>query len=133
MASLGDRARALLRRRKEEPLPAYVDDGTLPVLGGSSDPAASDSGVLAALAESGVDVTRPLLVRHHLLLPDASAVEQVRAVVAEEGYALVATDGGARASRVEVPSGLALARERTRMAGLAQRLGGDATGWDLCG
>nr|WP_269205099.1 ribonuclease E inhibitor RraB [Motilibacter aurantiacus] len=79
----------------------------------------------------------PLLVRHHLTLPAPEAVEQARRLVAEEGYALAAERDGAgwraRASRVEVPSGLVLSRERSRMAGLAQRLGGDVAGWDVCG
>nr|WP_269204460.1 ribonuclease E inhibitor RraB [Motilibacter deserti] len=109
----------------------------MPVLGGSDDPARSDSSVLAELAERGVDVTVPLLVRHHLVLPTREAAEEAGAVVAEEGYALAGrpVDGTwrVRASRVEVPSGLVLSRERSRMAGLAQRLGGDVAGWDVCG
>lgn len=116
----------------------YVDDETLRVLGGSLDAAASDGAVLAALAAEGVELERALLVRHRLVLPDQAAVLAVLEIVGQEGYAVRATprpDGGwdTRVSRTETPSGMVLSRERTRMAGLAQRHGGDALGWELCG
>lgn len=128
------------RRRSREDLgPPLADDGSLSVLGASFDPSRSDSAVVTELSEAGLDLERRLLVRHHLRLPGPDAVAEARRVLADEGYAVAAEppppaeQWQARASRAERVSGLSLARERTRMAGLAQRLGGDATGWDLCG
>lgn len=125
-------------RRRPAPLPALVDDGTLRVVGGSFDPAASDSGVVAGLGAAGADLLRAHLVRHHLALPDAAAVERARALVAQEGYAVAGEPPApgdrwrVRASRTELLDGRVLAQERSRMAGLAQRLGGTAEGWDAC-
>ena len=142
LAQVGSRLRALAgRRTRVVEAPGYVDDGTLAVLGGSDDPAASDTAVLQALAAHGVDVTAPLLVRHRLWLPGPDALEALRQVVVQDGYAVVLDPTGpqgegrleVRVSRTEVPSGVGIARERTRMAGLVQRLGGDVLGWDLSG
>ena len=128
---------ARLRRRREAPLPEYVDDGSLPVLVHAPDAAAADSAVLAAAAARGVDVAVPLLVRHHLTgLPDEAAVERARELLAQDGYALTVGDGppyDVRAWRTQVLTALSASQERSRMAGLAQRLGGDVAGWDACG
>jgi hypothetical protein len=123
--------------------PTLVDDGTLRVVGGSFDPARADSAVIAALVATGVDPETPHLVRHHLTLPDVAAVESARAVLAQEGYQVLVVDAAApapmvpgasavRASRTQTLTALSLAQERSRMAGLAQRLGGSASGWDAC-
>jgi hypothetical protein len=131
------RVRGWWRRGRQQP-PSYDDDGTLPVVGGSSDPARADSAVVAEMAAAGVDLDRPVLVRHHLLLPDAGAVEEARRLLAPDGYAVRAQRGEpaagwvVRASRTQILTGLSAAQERSRMAGLAQRLGGEATGWDAC-
>jgi hypothetical protein len=99
------------------------------------------------MADSGVDLTRPLLLRHHLRLPDPLAVEEARRIVAQEGYQLVAEDEAAgsgggngdgppvpvRISRPQQITGIAIAQERSRMVGLAQRLGGEVQGWDVLG
>ena len=125
---------ARLRRRREAPLPTYADDGSLPVLVRAPDAAVADSAVLAA---AGVDLSRPLLVRHHLTgLPDEAAVERARELLAQDGYALTVGDGppyDVRAWRTQVLTALSASQERSRMAGLAQRLGGDVAGWDACG
>ena len=127
------------RRSRAEVGPALLDDGSLTALGSSFDPARADSAVLAELRTAGLDLDRALLVRHHLRLPGLEAVEEARRVLADDGYSVAAepmpqaTGWQVRASRAEQVSGLSLARERTRMAGLAQRLGGAASGWDLCG
>lgn len=126
---------ARLRRRREVPLPSYDDDGTLPVLVSAPDPARADSAVLAEAV--GVDLSVPLLVRHHLVgLPDEAAVERARDLLAQDGYALTVQVGppfDVRAWRVQVLTALSASQERSRMAGLAQRLGGDVAGWDACG
>ncbi|MGW0664898.1 hypothetical protein [Streptodolium elevatio] len=125
----------LFRRRREEPEPPLVDDGTLVVVGESFDPARADSAVLADLAEAGVIVEgRQLMLRHVLRLPDAAAVAATARILAPDGWVVTAgPDGATYADRPQHVTALELARERTRMAGLAQRLGGDAEGWILLG
>ena len=129
----------LLRRRRPPEALDLVDDGALVLVGTASDPARADSAVLADMAAAGVDLEQRLLVRHHLVLPDEAAVEQARGLLAQDGYALAAEPadpahpGGpfaARATRTQVLTALSAAQERSRMAGLAQRLGGDVGGWD---
>ena len=126
-----------LRRRRPEPAPTYDDDGTLSVRISAPDPAAADSAVLAVAAAAGVDLEAPLLVRHHLTgLPDPAAVERARELLAQDGYALTVGDGppyDVRAWRTQVITALSASQERSRMAGLAQRLGGDVAGWDALG
>lgn len=118
------------RRRRPEPV-VYADDGTLELLVTAADPAVADSAVLAAL---DADLSQPLLVRHHLVgLPDAAAVERARELLAQDGYTLTVLDGppfAVRAWRTQVLTAMSAAQERSRMAGLAQRLGGDVAGWD---
>ena len=122
---------SFFRRRKEAPLPAYSDDGTLELLVVAADPAVADSTVLAGVEH---DLTQPLLVRHHLVgLPDVAAVERARELLAQDGYALTVLGGppyAVRAWRTQVLTALSASQERSRMAGLAQRLGGDVAGWD---
>ena len=127
-----------LRRRRTSAV-AELDpaDPALVVLVRAPDPAQADSAVLAAAEQSGVDLSRPLLVRHHLVaLPDGAAVERARELLAQDGYALVPADGpplSVDAVRTQVLTALSASQERSRMAGLAQRLGGDVAGWDALG
>jgi len=114
-----------------------VDDGTLVVVGRAYDAARADSAVLAEMAADGVDLEARLLLRHHLLLPDEAAVAEARKLLGQDGYSVAVADGdepGAvlrvRATRTQVLTALSAAQERSRMAGLAQRLGGDVAGWD---
>ena len=57
-----------------------------------------------------------------------------RELLAQDGYALL-PDGPGRhlAVRTQVLTALSASQERSRMAGLAQRLGGDVAGWDALG
>jgi hypothetical protein len=124
-----------LRRRHRAPAPlAYDDDGTLAVLVRAADPAVADSTVLA---DAGIDLSAPLLVRHHLLLPSVDALAEAEDLLTQDGYRLSLVDAGppvrVRAWRTQLLTGLSAAQERSRMAGLAQRLGGDVDGWDACG
>ncbi len=126
-----------LRRRRPEPLPEYADDGTLVLLLRAPDAARADSDVLAEAERAGVDLSVPLLVRHHLVgLPDEDAVALARDLLGQDGYALTVLEGppfAVRAWRTQVLTVLAASQERSRMAGLAQRLGGDVAGYDALG
>ena len=131
---------ARLRRRREPEVLVWEDDGTRQVLVVAADAARADSDVLREAGERGVDLDGPVLLRHHLLLPTPEAVDRAREVLADDGYHVRLDDEGpaagtplrARASRVQRLSALSASQERSRMAGLAQRLGGDVAGWDAC-
>ena len=115
------------------------DDPSLVLLVEAFDAARADSSVLAEAAERGVDLDRRVLVRHHLVrLPDGAAVARAAELLGQDGYALtepVLDDGGLSvlATRTQVLTALSASQERSRMAGLAQRLGGDVRGWDALG
>ena len=117
------------RKRGPAPLPTWVDDGSLPVVLEAYDAAVADSAVL------GDRAGEVLLVRHHLDLPPA-AVETARDLLGQEDYRLTVDGSGdmvqVRAWRVQALTVLSASQERSRMAGLAQRLGGDVRGWDAC-
>lgn len=124
-----------LRRRREPVLPELQDDGTLPLLLEAFDPSRADSAVLEAAGVAGADLDRPVLVRHHLVgLPDLAAVDRARDLLAQDGYRLTVLAGppyAVRAWRTQVLTPLSASQERSRMAGLAQRLGGDVRGYDV--
>lgn len=126
----------LLRRRR--PALAVVldpDDPSLVVLVEAFDAARADSAVLADAAARGVDLGQPLLVRHHLLgLADEAARSRAAELLAQDGYALRSGGPGLLlAYRTQVLTALSASQERSRMAGLAQRLGGDVRGYDALG
>jgi len=127
-----DRVRGLFGRA--EPPPLSVDDPDLVVVAGSFDPAEAASSVLAAAADWR-DGEQAVL-RHHLELPPERAGEAA-GLIGQDGYELrgpVPGPGGStrfHAVRAQVVTALECARERSRMASLAQRLGGDAPGWDV--
>ena len=121
------------RRHPEPELPSYaVDDAELVVLLRGDDPAASDVAVVRHAVEAGLDLDRRLLVRHRLVGIADDRREELERQLAE-GYAVAPGPDELWVGRTEVPDGLALARERSRMAGLAQRLGGDVRGWEVLG
>ncbi|MCS7476502.1 ribonuclease E inhibitor RraB [Umezawaea endophytica] len=94
------------------------------------DPAEADSAALARSPRWRPD--RPAVLRHHLVLPP-DQVERAASMLAQDGYELRPSDRGPgcwEAVRVQVLDALHCAQERSRMAGLTQRLGGDAPGWD---
>ena len=112
------------------------DDPSLVVVVQAYDAARADSAVLAEAAERGVAVDARVLLRHHLVgLPDEAAVARAAELLAQDGYALSAPTPDGRglsvyATRTQVVTALSASQERSRMAGLAQRLGGDVGGWD---
>ncbi|GAB2973176.1 hypothetical protein LWP59_30720 [Amycolatopsis acidiphila] len=128
--SLLDRVRDLLRRSSEPEL--TLDTPGLSVVAEAFDIAEADS---AVLAKSHLwDEGKPAVLRHHLTLP-ADRVADAGRVLAQDGWELrtVSESGGAatlHALRVQRLDALHCAQERSRMAGLAQRLGGDSLGWD---
>ena len=74
------------------------------------------------------------VLRHHLSLP-AGSVADAASVAAQDGYSSGEPSGGPSMvdvvlSRVQVLDALHCSQERSRMAGLAQRLGGSVLGWD---
>ena len=129
----------LLRRSRPPAVPDLADDGSLVVVGTAYKAARADSDILAEMVAAGIDVDGHLLLRHHLRLHDRGALEEARRLLAQDGYRVVAepVDSGrpdgplpVRASLTQVVTALSAAQERSRMSGLAQRLGGDVGGWD---
>ncbi|RKT53284.1 hypothetical protein [Saccharothrix australiensis] len=113
------------RARRAEPTPE-VDSPGLVVVVEAFDVAEADS---AALARSPRwRPTAPAVLRHHLVLPP-DQVERARELLAPDGWELRAGEH-CHALRVQVLTALSCAQERSRMASLAQRLGGDWIGWD---
>jgi hypothetical protein len=133
--ALRDRLPSWLGGRREAP-PVVLDpaDPSLVVVVEAFEAARADSAVLAEAAERGVDLAQPLLVRHHLVgLPGADAVAEAARLLGADGYAVhdaPGVPGTVHASRTQVLTALSASQERSRMAGLAQRLGGDVAGWD---
>jgi hypothetical protein len=127
----------LFRRPAEAEL--ALDAPDLAVVAEAFDPAEADSAVLAR--SHRWDRAAKAVLRHHLRLP-ADRIEELAAVVAQEGYQVrvvsppppepAETRGFTlvHVQRVQVLDALGCAQERARMAGLAQRLDGDALGWD---
>lgn len=136
--SLRNRLLHLLRRRTEPVL--ELDSPGLSVVAESFDPTEAAS---AALARAGAEVTQiPAVLRHHLLLPEDRVAEAAR-ILAQDDWELRAFPAsaaakaqeragmvGVHALRVQRLDALGCAQESSRMAGLAQRLGGDSLGWD---
>ena len=128
-----------LRRRGPAPVVALdPEDPDLVLLVAAPDPARADSAVLAEAAGRGVDLERPLLVRHHLVgLPVEAALGRALELLAQDGYRLLPAPHGrplaVYASRTQVLPAMSASQERSRMAGLAQRLGGDVVGWEALG
>lgn len=143
------RIRTLLTRRVPEPLDATRPD--LVVVVESFDDAEACSTALDRGAQSAPQwiESDDAVLRHHLELP-AAGVEEALALAGQDGYEAVVppasvspvaapsetapTDGGTRVSlilqRVQALDAMHCAQEKSRMASLAQRLGGNALGWD---
>ncbi|MEV7045823.1 hypothetical protein [Amycolatopsis sp. NPDC051061] len=125
-----DRLLDLVKRHETPGLTA--DTAGLEIVAEAFDPVVADSAVLAG-SPAWVS-TAPAVLRHHLLLPPDRLAEAA-SILAQDGYDLreQSVSGGltrVHAVRVQVLDALHCAQERSRMAGLAQRLGGDALGWD---
>lgn len=123
MGLLG-RLRDLLRRQDEPAL--SIDDPELVVVVEAFDIAEADSAALARSPQWRAD--EPAVLRHHVRIP-ADQVERARELLTPDGWAISAGDIS-HISRVQKLDALHCAQERSRMASLAQRLGGEALGWD---
>ena len=131
----------LLRNRRDSARKAVIsiDDPDLRVVITAFDPAEAASSAL----ERGVrwQPRRPAVLRHHLLLP-ASRIESARELLEPDQWRVrteqTAPEQGKHhgegievsASRIQHLDALHCSQESSRMAGLAQRLGGTALGWD---
>jgi hypothetical protein len=118
------RLRDMLHRQDEPSL--SVDDPDLVVVVEAFDIAEADSAALARSPRWRPD--EPAVLRHHVRIPDEQ-VERARELLEPDGWVLVAGEV-THVSRVQRLDALHCAQERSRMASLAQRLGGDALGWD---
>ena len=126
-----------------------MDRDDLVVVATSFDPTEACSTVLArasSLAPKWSPI-EPAVLRHHLVLPQVQ-VEETVAVAALDGYRSEVADQSPEATgaieslpaitdarrlvlkRVQVLDALHCSQEQSRMAGLAQRRGGVALGWD---
>lgn len=123
MGLLG-RLRDLLRREDEPSL--SIDDPDLVVVVEAFDITEADSAALARSPRWRADELAVL--RHHVRIP-SDQVERARELLSPDGWVLVAGDIS-HISRVQRLDALHCAQERSRMASLAQRLGGEALGWD---
>jgi hypothetical protein len=118
------RLRDRLRQRDEPSL--SIDDPALVVVVEAFDIAEADSAALARSPQWRAD--EPAVLRHHVRIP-SDQVERARELLSPDGWVLVAGDIS-HISRVQKLDALHCAQERSRMASLAQRLGGEALGWD---
>lgn len=116
-----------------------VDDRNLRVVVRAFDETEAASAALGRASLWNPDESAVL--RHHLRLP-VSELDRARSTLESDGWTLRAENLEddqqvseermitARALRVAVLDGLRCSQESSRMAGLAQRLGGTSLGWD---
>lgn len=138
--------RDVLSGRRPAGVAVAADDGGLAVVAEGYDDVESCSSALERAAETDPRwaADRQALLRHPMVVP-AAAADEIARIGAQEGYTPVDADPGVPESALgELAPGevlLILARsqlldplhcsqERSRMAGLAQRHGGRALGWD---
>lgn len=126
-------------RKSRKPPVISVDDPHLSVVVRSFDDAEAASAVLNAAQPWDPD--EPAVLRHHLRLP-AGELDRARAPLEADGWTLRAdADGDDQGSSTELMisvtalqvrklDALRCSQESSRMAGLAQRLGGTSLGWD---
>jgi hypothetical protein len=115
-----------------------ADDPALVVTAESFDDAEAASSVLR---DSGWREDEQSVLRHLLVLPSAT-VDRALELAAQDHYrpvpvspttAVTAAAGSdvVALARVQLIDALHVSQERSRMAGLAQRLGGSAVGWQV--
>ena len=97
---------------------------------------AGDGAAVESIAASGVDLSRPVLLRHVLLVNDPAAAEALAEAVRADGYdvRIDTHDGGwtwiVRATETAVLTAVHAARARARFTSLASRHGAEYEGWE---
>lgn len=123
------------RRRKPEPV-RLEDDGTLTTVGHGDDVEHGDGAAVEEIAASGVDLAKPVLLRHVLLVRDPAQAEALAAAVREDGYdvRIDTADGGVTwiilATETALLTAVHVARARARFTSLASRHRGEYEGWE---
>ena len=127
----------MIFRRRRTPAPVRLaDDGTLTTVGRGEDVEHGDGEAVAAIAASGTDLSKPVLVRHVLLVRDPARAEALAAACAADGYEtrIDTMDGGltwiVRASETALLTAVSVARARARFTSLASRHRGEYEGWE---
>lgn len=126
----------ILSRRSPAPLDRTRSDLVVVVSGFDDVEACSTTLERGASTEPAWSPDADAVLRHHLRLPSERVQEAVD-LAGQDDYVLsgapvVGDDGVATflLERVQVLDALHCSQERSRMAGLAQRLGGTALGWE---
>lgn len=127
----------IFSRKVLTPLDPFATD--LEIVAAGFDDVEACSTVLerAAAAEPRWQPDAEAVLRHHLDLP-AGAVDEAERIVEQDGYQRAIGDTSTEEHgvvrivfvRVQLLDALHCSQERSRMAGLAQRLGGSVAGWD---
>lgn len=124
--------------RKKAPAPvALTDDGTLTTVGRAPDEVEHGDGeAVAAIAAAGSDLSKPVLLRHVLLVRDPAQAEALAAALTGDGYdvRIDTQDGGltwiVRANETALLTPVHVARARARLTSLASRHRGEYEGWE---
>ncbi|WP_342659395.1 hypothetical protein Rruber_02574 [Rhodococcus ruber] len=135
-AGVWSRVRRVFSRRRPEPLDPSRPDLVVVVSSFDDVEACSTALERGSASEPAWSPEAEAVLRHHLELP-ADSVERAIALCGQDGYAPAqpARPAGTGLEavllqRVQVLDALHCSQERSRMASLAQRLGGTALGWD---
>lgn len=126
----------LFRRKRAEPVERLADDGTLTTVGKAPDDVETGDGAAVAAIASTTDLSKPVLLRHVLLVREPAAAEALAAVVTEDGYdvRIDTQDGGltwiVRANETALLTAVHVARARARLTSLASRHRGQYEGWE---
>jgi hypothetical protein len=124
------------RRRKAKPVEPLADDGTLTTVGAGEDVESGDGAAVEAIAASGTDLSKPVLLRHVLLVRDPAQAEALAAALRGDRYdvRIDTADGGVTwillATETALLTAVHVARARARLTSLASRHAGEYEGWE---
>jgi hypothetical protein len=126
----------LFRRKKQAVVEPLADDGSLHDVGRGESVEAGDGAAVEAIAASGVDLAKPVLLRHVLLTNDPAAAEALAAAATADGYdtKIDTHDGGwtwiVTARETALLTAVHAARARARFTSLASRHQAEYEGWE---